>query len=868
VNRRIPRDTGGSASDVLCFGWHRLPLRTIFQGNVRAILVLQPSRAEIMSGLLHDLQSSFRTLRRRPFYPLIAVIIMALGLSATIAVFTYINGFYQPFPGVDSSRLVRVFDVEDEDPNQNISYLDFIDYAAADGTFEGLAASSPFYAASVRHEDMTEVAFLEAVSGDYFSVLGIDLSLGRGISTDDDQPGAESVAVLSYSWWQRSFNGDPAVIGSTLYLNFRAFTVVGVMSPEFLGVDSNFRPDVWIPFAPFRDRYTSWATAAENRDVPLVRVYGRLLTGVREGQGLAELNGVATGLDDVYPREDSPRRLRLEGATWIDPSARLAELPTVRLMVVSAGLLLLLVCANVANLLLSVAIGRQHEVATRAALGASPGRLIRQVVIENVLLSTVAGGVALLLAGPVSARLGSYFARPSVWGANVARETTVDLRVVVFAIAVSVVAGIVAGLLPAIRASRNNLVDMLKSGGDMPFNGPRHVWGRRVPGVHDTLVATQVALSVVLLVVAGLVLRTFVTVGNLDPGFSYNRLLVTHISTSSTTLEPSDRDRFFRELAATLSAEPWVEAATVADYPLLSPHPSADMRLGGESEPRSFVYSKVIPGFFDAMGIEVTQGRGFTAGDTAGTRDVAVVNERLVHQFFADRPPVGRFVWWPNESGEQEREFEIVGVVRDTKTQDFIAAPEATVYFSYPQHAYPTGSALIVTSRGDPRAAVPQLHQWLRSYEPHLAIVNVVTYNDVVRGFLYTQRMNAELFSLLAVLGLGLAAVGIFSVMSLAVSRRTREIGIRISIGAGRRDINWLVVGRALGPVMLGLGVGLAVSFGVTGLVRNLLYGVEPNDPLTLTVGTVVLVAAALSAAYLPARRASRLDPVKALRSE
>jgi len=386
--------------------------------------------------------------------------------------------------------------------------------------------------------------------------------------------------------------------------------------------------------------------------------------------------------------------------------------------------------------------------------------------------------------------------------------------------------------------------------------------------VHDTLVATQVGLSVVLLVVAGLVIRTFVTVGNLDPGFSYDRLLVTHISTSSTTLQPSDRDRFFRELAATLSGEPWVETATVADYPLLSPHAAADMRIGGESDLNSVVYSKVIPGFFDALGIEVIQGRGFVAGDTAGTRDVAVVNERLVHQFFADQPPLGRSVWWPNESGDAEREFEIVGVVRDTKTQDFVAPPEATVYFSYPQHAYPSGCALIVTSRGDPRAAVPRLNRWLRSYEPHLAIVNVVTYNDVVRGFLYTQRMNAELFSLLAVLGLGLAAVGIFSVMSLAVSRRTREIGIRMSVGARRRDISWLVVRRALGPVILGLGVGLAVSFGVTGLVRSMLYGVEPNDPLTLTLGTVVLVTAALSAAYLPARRATRVDPVKALRSE
>ncbi|KPK75361.1 MAG: hypothetical protein AMS25_18460 [Gemmatimonas sp. SM23_52] len=232
--------------------------------------------------MLHELRSSIRSLRRRPLYPIVAVSILALGLSASMAVFTYINAFYQPFPGVEAKGLVRVFGLGDEDPYQEISYLDFLDYAAAGVAFEGLAATQPFYAASVRHETMTEVAFLEAVSGSYFSVLGIETVVGRGLVADDDRPGADPAAVISHAWWQRSFNGDPAVIGSTVYLNFRPFTVVGVASPEFLGTTSNFRPDVWIPFAPFRDRYISWARAAENRDLPLVRVYGRLRAGVRE----------------------------------------------------------------------------------------------------------------------------------------------------------------------------------------------------------------------------------------------------------------------------------------------------------------------------------------------------------------------------------------------------------------------------------------------------------------------------------------------------------------------------------------------------------------------------------------------------------
>jgi len=280
------------------------------------------------------------------------------------------------------------------------------------------------------------------------------------------------------------------------------------------------------------------------------------------------------------------------------------------------------------------------------------------------------------------------------------------------------------------------------------------------------------------------------------------------------------------------------------------------------------VYSKVIPGFFEALGIEVLEGRAFGAADTAGARDVALVNALLVRRFFADESPVGRRLWWPGPNEGEDRAFEIIGVVSDTKTQDYLAEAEPTVYFSYPQHNYPTGSALLVSAMGDPGATVPTLYRWLRDFEPYLAIVNVVPYNEVVRGFLYTHRMNAEMFSALAFLGLTLAAVGIFSVVSLAVSRRTREIGIRAAIGAQRADIGRMVIARAMTPVLLGLAVGLAASFAVTGLVRSLLFGVEPNDPLTLVLGGCVLVLAALTAAYLPARRATAVDPVTALRHE
>ncbi|MEM7351592.1 MAG: ADOP family duplicated permease [Acidobacteriota bacterium] len=822
-----------------------------------------------MFELVHDLQATARGLLRRPAYPAVAVGILALGLSAGMAVFTYTQAFYQPFPGVDADRLVSLFAAQDDDAYQNISYLDFLDLTAAstapDGAFEGLAAVQPYYLASVRLEAQTEFATLEAVSGEYFSVLGIRTVIGRGLAAKDDRAGADPAAVLSHEWWQRTFGGDPSVLGRTIYLNYRPFTVVGVAAPDFLGSASGFRPNVWIPFAPFKDRYTSWRQRSEDRDLPLVRVYGRLRAGAGEEQGLAALSRTAAGLDEAYPKPDgATRKLRLEASTWIDPRSRVEEWTMVQVMTTAAGGLLLLVCANVANLLLSVAVRRRRETAVRVALGASPGRLIRQVLLENVLLSGLAGGIALLLAGPLSQRLGAYFARPSVWGVDVARQTSVDLSVIGIALLISVATGLLAGLLPASRVWCRDVLTTLRTAATTTGGVPVRLWGRRLPGVRQVLVSVQVALSVVLLVVAGLVLRTLVSAGDLDPGFAYDPYVAGLISTSSTDLEASQREAFLRQLTERLTEEPWVRSAAMADAPLLAPHREAELVPEGATEAQPLVFSRVLPGFFGALGIELRQGRAFTPADTVDSRLVAVVNEALARRFFAGQNPLGRRIRWP----EEDRSYEIVGVARDTKTEDFFAPPPPTVYFAYPQHDYGTTSALMVSVAGDPSLAVPRLHRWLRDFEPHLAIINVVTYQEIVRGFLYTHRMNAEMFSIVALLGLVLSAVGIWSVMSLAVNGRMREIAVRMAVGAERGDIYRLVLAQALASAALGLALGLALAYLQAGLVRSLLFGVEPTDPLTLAVGVGVLVVSTLGAAYLPARRAAAVDPTVSLRQE
>jgi len=795
-------------------------------------------------------------------------LVLALALSTGVAAYTYVHAFSAPFPGVDRGGLVRLVGVTQDDPNQDLSYLDFLDYAQSASGFVELAAAQPYYAASVRFESSTEVAYLEAVSGGLFSVLGARARLGRGLRKSDDQPGAPAAAVISSAWWQRSFGSDPSVIGRTIYLNFRPFTVVGVAAQEFLGVNADSRPDVWIPFAPFRDRYTSWAARADDRDAPLVRVFGRLAPGVGREAAQTVLDEIASRLDASYPRTTPPRLVQLGDATWIDPSIRLAEQPTIRLMRLATAILLLLACANVANLMLSLGLDRRREIALRTALGASPLRLAGRALIDILLLAAVAGVAALVLAAPISARLGSYFARPGVWNMDVARETPMDISVVAFALGLSLATGLLAGLLPAAQALRSNLVEMLNRDSGSGGGAPRRARKVRLPTIHDLLVSTQAGLAVILLVVAGLVLRTLVKTEGIDPGFSYGSLVVTHISTSSTTLEVAERDRFFRELAQRLADEPWVRAATVTDFPLLSPHRQTEMRLDGADRAERLVYSLVVPGFFEALGIDVRRGRSFTDHDEAGAPDVVVINEALARQYFGDREAVGHRIWQPGSDGAPEKPFEIVGVVADTKTQDLLAPAEPTVYFSYPQRAYPSGSALIVSVTGDASLAAPRIERWLRDYEPHLAILNVVPYTRLVRGVLFSQRMNAEMFSGLAALGLVLAVAGVFGVVAVAVRRRTREIGIRMAIGARGAQIVRATVSRALLPVGLGVAGGLAVALALVELVRSLLFGVEPTDPAALAGGIAVLLVATLLASWLPARRAARVDPSRALRHD
>ncbi len=812
-----------------------------------------------------DLREALRRIRRRPAESAVVVAVLVIGITASASAHSYLRAFAGPLPGIDPGGVVRVFEVADDGGLRDLPFLDYEDYRGLE-TIRGLAVAQPYYAASVRLEDRTEVAFIEAVTGNLFPMLGVSVAQGRGLEDADDQFSAPPAAVVSYDWWQTLFGRDPGVLGATIHLNYRPFTVVGVASPAYRGTAADARPDVWISIAHFRDRYTGWDQSAANREVPLARVYGRLAPGATRTQAEAELGAKASGLDEQYPREMGPRTLRALDATWIDPRIRTAESSRLGVMVLAVAGLLALVCANVGNLLFALSLRRRGEMAVRGALGASPLRLLREDLTESGILALIAGGVSFLLTAPVSARLGSYFARPSVWAETVPRETPVDGSVLGFSLLAALAAGVVVGLGPALRARREDGSAALRGAAGQAPGPVRRIAGLRLPDAQDVLVAVQVSLSMVLLVVSGLVVRTMASAADVDPGFEYDRVISSHVSTSSTDLDPSQRGRFFRELSDGLVEEPWVIAVSVKDNALLSGQPMANVRFGDEVEPASVMVSRVMPGFFGGLGIEVLAGRPFVEGDSGSAHPVAVLNRRAAVRFFGNVEATGRTLQWPADEGAEGREYQIVGVVEDIRARDVLAPPEPAVFFSHLQHPFPSGSALHITVEGDPARQVAAVERWLRRYEPHLAIVNVLTYRDVVSGSLYSQRMNAEMFTVLAAMALLLSAFGIFSVLSVSVGRRRREIGVRRALGARTSNVGWLMAGRAALPVLLGLALGLAGAAALGEVVEGLLYGVESGDPATLGGGIMILLVVALAAASGPVLKAVRVAPAEALK--
>ena len=808
-------------------------------------------RGALMEGLMQDVRYAGRMVARRPALSFIIVLTLALGIGANTAIFSLVNTvLLRPLPYPDRDRLVMVWErqLARTAASRPVRPANFFDWKGRTRSFEDIAWSRDgMFNLTGEGEPESIVGY--RFSANMLSVLGVRPSLGRGFTADDDKPGAASVVVLSDRLWRRRFNADRGILGRTLTLNLQPHTVIGVMPAAFRHPQ---RAELWVPIA-----LTPALTA--NRTSTMLRLVGRLKPGIEPAEAETELTTFYRELADQHPAINQGMTPSVErlGATG---DAK----PLLLVLFAGVGFVLLIACANVANLLLADASSRRREVAVRSALGATRYRVIRQMLMESLLLAVAGGTLGALVTWWT--RDGLVFLFPSnIANLNLPLVDRIDVGagVFVFALLVSVATGLLFGILPAWKVARSDLQNALKQGDR---------GGSASGRTHGSLVVAEVALSIVLMAGALLMAQSFMRVQRIQLGFDADRVL------SARVLLPSSRypDRarataFTRSLMARLQQIPGVEAAGAVSYlPLSGWSGGVDFDIEGRplatgAERPSASYQNATEDYFRSMGIRLISGRVFTARDDASAPLVVLVNETLAKKYWPGENPVGRKVLIPRQSARVP--FEIAGVVSDVRSAGLEEPVEAEMYFSYWQDA---GLLLCLTLRtpGDPASLAAQVRAAVWSVDRDQPLTHVMPLADLASESLAFRRVGMMLAGGFALLALVLAAIGIYGVLSYSVSRRHREIGIRVALGATRGEVARLVVREGL--VMTGLGViiGLAAAIGLTRFLTTVLYGVDPGDPLTHAVVAVILLSVAVLATLIPARRATAVDPLVALRTD
>jgi predicted permease len=811
--------------------------------------------------LLQDARYAYRTLRKAPGFTVIIVISIALGIAANTTVFSIANGLlWGVLPVKDPGRLV-VFSEGD-----SISYPDFIDYRdQTTQVFEGgVCAHFPLIPASLGDHGEPERIWGQAVSGNYFSVAGVTPLLGRGIlPSEDEVPGRDAVVVLSHALWRRRFGSDPSILGRAVVLNGQRYTVVGVTPSGFTGTDRGFLAEFWVPLAMAEQIMPDLAKdePRAKRDNQWLILNARLKQGVSRSQAVAAVNVVKKRIDDTYRKDEKQHRPPLT----LDPAGGLlgrSQTPAVSLMavlMVVVALVLLVACANVANLLLARATGRQREVAIRLAMGASRRRLIRQLLTESILLALGGAAVGFVLAA-IAAHAISSFELPVPF--PIVFDFNVDLRVLAFTAALSVLTGILFGLAPALRATRPGLVGALKNEATV-FGGVRRF------GLRNALVVVQVALSLVLLVSAGLFLRSLQHASSIDLGMKPDHILLMTFDPKLHNYSREKTRQFLSTLRERVAALPGVRSVSFVDSVPLSiggtgyNFNAANGKGGTEQSANADVYS-VGAEYFETMGIPLLRGRDFNLkGDD---EHVAIINETMARNLFGGGDPLGR------QLVADKTSYTIIGLARNSKSRTlgekakncaylFLEAAPEKVFSFY-------GISLAVKTAASPRTLARPVRAEIAALDPNLAVFNTETMKEHADKSLLLPRISATLLGVFGAVGLTLAAIGLYGVMSYAVRRRTREIGIRMALGAEPGEVLKMVVRQGLAVTAVGLAIGLGVALVLGRLTASLLYGISGTDLWTFLTVPAVLVAAALPAILFPASRAARVEPTTALRYE
>jgi putative ABC transport system permease protein len=807
---------------------------------------------------VQDLRYGTRTLRKSPGFASIAVVTLALGIGANTAIFSIVNAvLLQTFPYPDPNQLVLFFDVPLDQPDalSSISYRDFTLYREQNRVFSEMAGNS-FHDLTLTGAGEPTIVNTADVTPQIFPLLGAKPLAGRTLLPEDGDQGAEPVAVVSESLWHSYFGSDPGLIGQSITLDMRPFTVVGILPASFRYPDGAPRQDVWISVAQdplFGPRLSQPGSR-------VLAGIGRLKPGVSLAQAQAEMNTLGTRLAKEFPAEDSGLTIRIEPYRQFV----LGEVKSPLLILFGAvGLVLLIACANIANLLLSRATSRGREIAVRISLGAGRARIVRQLLTESALLGLLGGVAGVLLAAWGVWSLQSFL--PS--NVTLINSIHVGGAVLVFALLLSLAAALAFGLAPALLATPCNLQAKINEGGERTGqHGAQHV--------RNSLAIAEISLAMVLLVAGGLLIRSFSLVTSVNPGFDPKNVIEAEVSLPQFQYAtPQQWRAFSTELLARLHAQPgFGDSALAAPLPMdRQGEASFTFSIVGDpplppGQSPTADFATVSPDYFRMMRIPLRRGRFFSDQDSPSSPKVAIISETLVRRYFPNQDPLGkqmRFGFPPNSDVSRE----IVGIVGDVRDAALSRKPGPMMYVPFAQ-APLYGGEVVVRSSLSAASVAAGIRQAVRSMDKNLPVTDVESLNDVLGQSISQERFRTFLLGSFSTIALVLAAVGIFGVISYSASQRTHEIGIRIALGAERRDVLQLILGQGTKLALFGLGIGLVAAFLLTRLMSSLLYNVSATDPVTFTSVTILLLSVALTACYIPARRAMRVDPMIALRHQ